>query len=169
VTDVASMTYTELFAVAVGEARRKDIAVWDDTPPANCTATVDDGLRVHYLDWGGDDKPALVLLHGARVHAHVWDFFSLELRQYFHIYALDLPGHGDSDWPADGDYSRSHLAAAIAGVIDQLGLKSFVLMGHSLGGSVAALVAAGMPAPKRALRLVDTSIQPTPPPYPQGG
>jgi esterase len=155
--NVASMTYPELFAAAVTEARRKDIAVWDATPPANHTGVVS-GLSLHYLDWGGADKPPLVLIHGARVNAHAWDFFSMEMRQHFHIYAVDLPGHGDSQWATDADYSRARLAADVSGLIEQLGLESVVLIGHSLGGSVATLVAAHLRERIRALGLVDTTL-----------
>jgi esterase len=156
--NAATMTYPELFAAAVAEARRRDISVWDDTPPSNCTRLVN-GLSLHYLDWGGDPaKPAMVLIHGARVNAHAWDFFSLEMRQDFHIYAIDLPGHGDSEWPADGDYSRSRLAADVSGLLDQLGLESMVLIGHSLGGAVATLVASNAPGRIRALGLVDSTL-----------
>ncbi len=151
------MTYEELFAAAVREAQRKDIQVWDETPPANRTCLVN-GLRLHYLDWGGEDRPPLVLVHGARVNAHAWDFFSMEMRQYLHIYAVDLPGHGDSEWASDADYSRSRLAADVSGLIEHLSLESVVLIGHSLGGSVATLVASHVPQRLRALGLVDTTL-----------
>jgi esterase len=155
--NVASMTYGELFAAAVREAQRKEISVWDETPPTNRTCVVN-GVRLHYLDWGGDDRPPLVLIHGARTNAHAWDFFSLEMRQDFHIYAIDLPGHGDSEWATDADYSRARMAADVVGLIEELGLESLVLFGHSLGGSVATLVAARVPHRIRALGLVDTTL-----------
>lgn len=165
--NVATMTWAELFAAAVAEARRREIPVWDATPPTNRSSVVN-GLSLHYLDWGGADKPPLMLIHGARVHAHAWDFFSLEMRQYFHIYAVDLPGHGDSEWAPDADYNRSRLAADVAGLIEQLGLKSLILIGHSLGGSVATLVAARLPARIQALGLVDTTLLMPARPYPLG-
>jgi pimeloyl-ACP methyl ester carboxylesterase len=166
--NVATMTYAELFAAAVAEARRREIPVWDETPPVNRTRLVN-GLSLHYLDWGGADKPPLMLIHGARVHAHTWDFFSLDMRQYFHIYAVDLPGHGDSEWAADADYNRSRLAADVSELIDQLGLESLILIGHSLGGSVATLVASHLPQRIRALGLVDTTLLMPARPYPLGG
>ena len=103
----APVTYEELFAAAVQEAHRQHIPVFDPTPPANRFARGTDGLRLHLLDWGGDLKPPLVALHGMLTNAHVWDFFSLQLRERFHIYAVDLRGHGDSEWAADADYSRA--------------------------------------------------------------
>src|SRR2546426_267455 len=58
------------------------------------------GLRLHVLDWGGDGRTPLLLLHGFTGHAHAWDTLSIALQPHFHVYALDQRGHGDSD-PAD--------------------------------------------------------------------
>jgi pimeloyl-ACP methyl ester carboxylesterase len=156
----SSVRYEELFAAAVEEARRQDIPIWDTAPPLNQSCAAD-RLRLHYLDWGGDGKPPLVLLHGALTHAHVWDFFSLQLREHFHIYSVDLPGHGDSEWAADGDYSRARMTAEIAGLLQTAGWDSVSLVGHSLGGSIAALVAATLPWRVRSLVMVDSTLLPT--------
>src|SRR4051794_2372139 len=138
---MSDMTYEELFAAAVDEALRQGIAVEDGQAPIKQTCAVN-GQRLHYLDWGGaDDTLPVVRLHGAWTNAHVWDFFSLQMRRHFHIYSVDLPGHGDSQWTAEGDYSRGRLARDVLGLIDALGLDELVLIGHSLGGSVATLVA----------------------------
>src|SRR5688500_7883120 len=46
------------------------------------------GMRLHYLDWGHPEKPAMLLLHGGAQSAHSWDFFSLAMRDHFHIVAV---------------------------------------------------------------------------------
>lgn len=157
------MRYEELFAASVDEARRKDIQIWNEAPPLNRTLN-----GVHYLDWGGDGLPPMVLVHGALVTAHVWDFFSLEMRERFHIYAVDLPGHGDSAWATEADYTRSRMASDVVSLIEQLELNQLVLIGHSLGGSVAALVAEQLPSRIPSLVLVDSTLLPNPQP-PGGG
>lgn len=154
------MTYEELFAAAVDEARRQRIPVTNATPPANRTAHGADGPRLHYLDWGGDGPP-LVTLHGMLTNAHVWDFFSLQLRERFHIYAVNLRGHGDSEWASDGDYSRACMTADILALIDELDLESVRLVGHSLGGSVGALALAERPDRVKRLVMVDSTLLPT--------
>src|SRR2546429_507157 len=58
------------------------------------------GLKLHLLDWGGEGRTPLLLLHGFTGHAHAWDTLSIALQPHFHVYALDQRGHGDSD-PAD--------------------------------------------------------------------
>ena len=102
-----------------------------------------------------------MLLHGALLQAHVWDFFSLDMRQDYHVRSVDLPGHGDSQWAADGDYSRARVADHIVGLIEHLDLRSLVLVGHSFGGGIAILTAARRPSRVRALVLVDSTMLPT--------
>lgn len=97
-----------------------------------------DGMRLHYLDWGGKGKPTILFLHGGALTAHTWDLCCLALRDDYHCLALDQRGHGDSDWaPATGsgvgDYSIAAQVADINGFIDRLGLDRFVLAGMSMG------------------------------------
>src|SRR5947207_14058787 len=109
------------------------------------------GLRLHVLDWGGGDRTPLLLLHGFTGHAHAWDTLSLALQPHFHVYALDQRGHGDSD-PADV-YNAVAAFDDIAGVVDQLGLTSLLLVGLSMGGRNAMNFAATRPRrmPKRVV------------------
>ena len=58
------------------------------------------GLKLHLLDWGGEGRTPLVLLHGFTGNAHAWDTLSIALQPHFRVYAVDQRGHGDSD-PAD--------------------------------------------------------------------
>src|SRR4026208_19402 len=66
-------------------------------------ATVN-GLRLHYLDWGAGAKPAMILLHGIARHAHMFDHIAPDLARDYHVLAIDMRGHGDSDWSPDGAY-----------------------------------------------------------------
>ncbi len=89
-------------------------------------------LRLHYLDWGNEDRPPLVFLHGGALNAHTWDVVCLALRDRYHCLALDQRGHGDSDW-AD-EYSHEHHCEDITGFVDQLGIDRTVMIGQSMGG-----------------------------------
>ena len=88
--------------------------------------------RLRLLDWGGDGRPPLLLLHGFTGHAHAWDTLSIALQPRFHVMALDQRGHGDSD-PADV-YNAVAAFDDLAGVVDELGLERLVLIGLSMGG-----------------------------------
>jgi esterase len=101
--------------------------------PKDKTVTVN-GLKLHYLDWGNQGKPVIVLLHGLRGHAHSWDDVSSALYQDHQVLALDQRGRGDSDWAKDGDYSTRAYVSDLAGFCDALKLDSFILVGHSMGG-----------------------------------
>jgi len=61
-------------------------------------------MRFHYLDWGTQGRPPLVCLHGGGLTAHTWDVVCLALRGDHRCVALDLRGHGDSEWSPTADY-----------------------------------------------------------------
>src|SRR5438034_6935296 len=90
------------------------------------------GLRLHVLDWGGDGRTPLLLLHGFTGHAHAWDTLSIALQPHYHVYALDQRGHGDSD-EADV-YDAVSVFDDLSGVVEQLGLSSMILIGLSMWG-----------------------------------
>ena len=73
--------------------------------------------------------------------------------------ALDLRGHGDTDWAPDGNYGVDAHMADLAGVVDALGLDGFVLTGMSMGGNTALHYAGAHAAKLRALIIVDTGPQ----------
>ena len=127
--------------------------------PQDKTATVNDGMKLHYLDWGNQGAPNVLLLHGLRGHAHSWDDVSQALCQDFHVLALDQRGRGDSDWAGDGDYSGAAYLADLVGFCDTLNLNSFILVGHSMGGR-NSLAFAGRHS-KRLQKLVIVDIGPT--------
>ena len=100
---------------------------------------VSDGRTVSALSYGsnsqaGDaDPPLYVFLHGMGLNAHGFDPVVLALGAP--AVALDLPGHGRSDWREDANYRPDLLAADVLMALEQLAPEPFVLVGHSLGGS----------------------------------
>jgi pimeloyl-ACP methyl ester carboxylesterase len=123
-------------------------------PPAVDRVAVDvpGGRRVSALRWG--TGPAeLVLLHGGAQNAHTWDTVALALDRP--LVAVDLPGHGHSDWRDDHDYSPAALAADVTVVLDALAPAAGVVVGMSLGGLTSVALAAERPDLVRRLVLVD--------------
>jgi len=92
---------------------------------------------------------------GFAQQCHSWDFVALAFTDKFHVRALDLRGHGDSDWAPDGDYSPEAQQNDIKGVVQEIGLKDFVLMGLSMGGRNSFTYASNHPDEVRALVIVD--------------
>jgi pimeloyl-ACP methyl ester carboxylesterase len=111
------------------------------------------GLRLRLLDWGGEGRTPLLLLHGFTGHAHAWDTLSIALQPHFHVYALDQRGHGDSD-PADV-YSPIVAFDDITGVIAQLKLPKLILIGLSMGGRNALYLTSKRPELVEKLVIVD--------------
>lgn len=102
-----------------------------------------DGMRLHYLDWGSAGegrgtqvRSPVVFLHGGGLNAHTWDIVCLALRNEHRCYALDLRGHGDSEWSAALDYSLDAHLRDLESFADHLGLARFFLVGQSLGGVI---------------------------------
>ena len=108
------------------------------------------GVRLACRVWGPPAAPPLVLLHGLGEGAADWNGVAPAFAEHWRVYALELRGHGGSDWP--GVYSVELMRADVLGFLDVLGLERVDLVGHSLGGLVAYLFAAGYP--ERVGRLV---------------
>ncbi|GIW06190.1 MAG: hydrolase [Dehalococcoidia bacterium] len=114
-----------------------------------------DGLRLHYLAWGDPSHPPILMLHGVGQQAHSWDFVAMDLGQDHYVVSLDQRGHGDSDWAPDRDYSPEAYQRDLDGVVDQLGLTNFLLVGLSMGGMNAIRFAARRQHELRGLVVVD--------------
>ena len=116
------------------------------------------GIHLAYEVSGAPGAPPMVLLHALGERAANWEPVTARFAECFQVFALDLRGHGGSDWP--GTYSVQLMRDDVAGALDQLGLGTVTLVGHSMGGVVAYLVA--MQRPDRVERLV---VEDVPPPF----
>ena len=100
-----------------------------------------EGLRIHYLDWGGEGKQPLILLHGIGRVAHTFDHLATHFSPNYHVMAVDMRGHGDSGWDPKGAYLVEDYAKDIEGMAAQLRLRNIVIWGNSTGGRVAQVFA----------------------------
>jgi pimeloyl-ACP methyl ester carboxylesterase len=111
------------------------------------------GRRVSALVWGAG-PPEMVLLHGGGQNAHTWDTVALALDRP--LVALDLPGHGHSDWPGDARaLDPTAMADDMAAAIGRLAPGARMVVGMSLGGVTSIALAAGHPELVAKLVLVD--------------
>ena len=113
------------------------------------------GINLHYLDWGTAGQPPLVLLHGLRGHANVWEDVALALCNDYHVYSVDQRGRGDTDHAPGGDYSTDAFVADLKGFVDAIGLDKFILFGHSMGGRNSMAFAGQYPERLERLCIVD--------------
>jgi esterase len=116
------------------------------------------GLRIHYLDWGGDGKQPFILLHGIGRVAHSFDHIAPRFQKDYHVIAMDMRGHGDSAWSPEGAYLVEDYVKDLDAFVQQLNLRDLVLLGNSTGGRVVQ-VYAGM-HPDRVARLVVEDVGP---------
>jgi len=125
-------------------------------PPAVRREFVDagDGRRVSALVWG-DAEPELVLVHGGAQNAHTWDTVALALDRS--LVAVDLPGHGHSDWRDDRGYWPVNNANDVATAIRALAPSADLVVGMSLGGLTSIALAARHPELVARLMLVDVT------------
>ncbi len=119
-------------------------------------------LRLHYLDYGTAGRAPILCVHGGAAHAHWFDFVAGSLCADHHVRAIDLRGHGDSPWVHPPDYSYERHAADLAAAVERLDLRDFVLIGHSMGGTVSLVYASTYPGRVRKLIIVDTTLHLTP-------
>ena len=112
-------------------------------------------LRLHYVDWGNDDAPPLLLLHGGRDHCRNWDWVAQAFRDDFHVIAPDLRGHGDSQWVIGAGYTIIDYVYDIAQLIDQKQLAPLTIVGHSLGGNITLQYAGVYPQAVRRIVSVE--------------
>jgi 3-oxoadipate enol-lactonase len=125
---------------------------------AQVNSIVVGGVRLVYDVTGDPGAPPMVVLHALGDSRADWAPVLARFTPGHRVYAVDLRGHGDSDRP--GTYSFPAMCADVLGLLDELRLTDIVLVGHSMGGVVAYLVA--LARPELVTRLV---IEDVPPPY----
>ncbi len=118
------------------------------------------GLKLHVQDYGAAGKPAMLCVHGGAAHAHWFDFVAAGFTADYHVRAVDLRGHGDSEWDRSEppDYSYERYAADLHELTEKLNLRDFILVGHSMGGVVSTVYAGTYPGRAKAFILIDSTI-----------
>ncbi len=114
------------------------------------------GMDLHYLRTGGN-KPPVVLLHGLMLSGACWKPLARVLEKDYDVIMPDARGHGNSIASEHG-YRYDNLAADVIGLIDALELANPVLLGHSMGGMTASVVASLNPKRLRGLILADPTF-----------
>lgn len=127
-----------------------------------------DGIPIHYLSWGMEhgERPALLLIHGFRAHAHWWDFIAPFFAEQYRVIAMDLSGMGDSGHRPE--YTVDLFARDITGLVEALDIGPVIAVGHSYGGARLLRACADRNDLFRHLVIVDSFVrfrnEPGPPP-----
>jgi len=110
-------------------------------------------MKLFYRDLGGAGKRPLIILHGLFGSSRNWNSVGKSLSHFFHVWTLDLPNHGES--PKRTLFTFENMIEDVAETLTDLGLKKVFVIGHSLGGKVAMLLACRHPNLVDHLALVD--------------
>jgi pimeloyl-ACP methyl ester carboxylesterase len=123
------------------------------TEPTVQTVTVEPGVQLEVLDWGGTGRP-LVFLSGLGDTAHVYDDFAPRFTAKYHVYGITRRGFGASSKPepTDANYSADRLGEDVVAAIDALHLDHPVLAGHSISGEELSWV--GTHEPQKVAGLI---------------
>jgi N-formylmaleamate deformylase len=124
-----------------------------DWSTGNCATN---GINIHYTRTGGS-KPPLILLHGLTANGACWAALAHAIEVDYDVIMPDARGHGKSSVPEYGYRYEDH-ANDVVGLIEALRLSTPILIGHSMGGLVAAVVASRNPELLRCLILADPTF-----------
>jgi pimeloyl-ACP methyl ester carboxylesterase len=107
---------------------------WAYAHPGESRYVSVNGCQLHYLCWSLEDstKPAILLVHGMRGHAHWWDAIAPFLARHYRVVALDLSGMGDSGHRAQ--YTKQTASGDIVGFLQAIGLSPVTAVAHSFSG-----------------------------------
>ena len=111
------------------------------------------GRRLRYLELGEGDGAPVLLVHGFGADLNTWMFTQPPLAAGRRVLALDLPGHGGSAKEVGAGDAES-LTAAVEGALETLDIQRVHLVGHSMGGAIAALIASRRPERVASLTLI---------------
>ncbi len=125
--------------------------------PNSRYADLPGGVRLHYLESGPAAAPPVLLIHGFGDNSFSWDGWTKVLAPGHHVLAVDLPGHGLTQAPADFPATPDHYADVLAGFLAKLGITHAGVAGNSLGGAIAWTMALRHPDTVGRLILVDAA------------
>lgn len=152
--DAADFVYDEM-AYFAENCQEYELALPDPVVVERVQHSLADGRSLSALRWGAG-TPRLVLVHGGAQNAHTWDTVVLALGSVPTL-AVDLPGHGHSDWRTDGDYGPRNNADDLAQMLAVLAPDADLVVGMSLGGLTVTSLAARHPELVRRLLVVDVT------------
>lgn len=116
-----------------------------------------DGAEIHYLAWGEPGRRGIVFVHGGGAHAHWWTHLAAPYARQFRVVALDLSGHGDSEWRET--YSLEQWSDEVMAVAADAEIQGPpVIVGHSMGGFVTIATGARHSADLAGVIVVDSPV-----------
>lgn len=136
------------------------LSIRNKATPSLRSVQLADGTTLAYRELGPPSGKAVLLLHGWPTSSYLWRNVMPWLADQHRVLAVDLPGFGGSDKPARGRYGIDDFEKAIDGFLSATGVDTVTVVGHDIGGPVAAHWALSNPGRTTALVLLNTLLYP---------
>ncbi len=118
------------------------------------------GVELSILEWGDRDRPGLLFIHGGAAHAGWWRFIAPYFLPEYHCIAVDLSGHGDSEWRPFYE-PELWCEEVLALATDSSCFQSIpTIIGHSMGGLIAVRAATVLENKLPGLIIIDSAVRP---------
>jgi pimeloyl-ACP methyl ester carboxylesterase len=114
--------------------------------------------RLHFLEWNPAASRTVILLHGNSANAWWWQWVAAELPNDLRLLAVDLRGHGDSEWVTPAAYKPHDYAGDLANFIGEEVRERPIVVGHSMGGVVTLAFASRYAELARGIIVIDTAV-----------
>ncbi|MBK8011569.1 MAG: alpha/beta hydrolase [Deltaproteobacteria bacterium] len=148
----APLSFDEISYVGTASTAVQTYRVELEDAPSRYGMT--NALGISYVDLNPSGDPTVVFVHGLGAYAKWWRYqFDAFAAAGYHVVALDLPGHGGSDKPASFPYTAEAMGDVVVELLDRMGIRDPILIGHSMGGQVLLSLAIRFPTLARALVL----------------
>lgn len=127
------------------------------TNPESRFFIANDGLRLHYLFRANpESQDCCLLIHGFTNDAHIWDGLAVKLQRFHNVIAVDMRGHGDSEWDNEAKYTHPQMVEDIYTLMNSLRFRCWHIIGHSLGARVATLLVSRKQLAPASFVIIDT-------------
>lgn len=123
---------------------------------------VEGSPRLHCLEWNPDGAATILLLHGNTANAWWWAQMAVSMPPAYRLIAIDLRGHGESEWVRPAAYGPANHADDLARLIETLGIERPIVAGHSMGGIAVAAFTREYPRMAQAAIVIDIAVTSTP-------
>lgn len=115
------------------------------------------GITMKYVEMGQEDGEPLILIHGMTDNSRSWSLIAPYFTDTYHVYMMDIRGHGDTDKPDMRMYDTALYAADIAAFMDAMKIDKADIVGHSLGSMIAQTMAVNYPEKIKKVVLESTA------------
>lgn len=150
------IAFVTIFTLSIAQSVRVRLAYENQLETYGYTTSIN-GIEVFYRETGSLTDPTIVMIHGFLGSSYDYIDIIESIKSNYHVIAVDLVGFGLSEKSATFEYYKANQAEVVAALLQQKGISSYTLVGHSMGGEVALNLAYLYPLRVEQLILIDSA------------